>query len=101
MNWDLWMDPMLCFDGVEFLRPSLPRLNSGRQLMIARYETLRVVPSYAEHDPPIKLYGIPARYANATYIAASKKGQLDAVQRDLEAFQHVRWSRVGYYGGAS
>ena len=42
------------------------------------------------HDPPLKLYGIPARYANATYSAASKAGQLEVVQRDLDAFQHVR-----------
>lgn len=42
------------------------------------------------HEPPLKLYGIPARYANATYSAASKAGQLEIVQRDLDAFQHVR-----------
>ena len=46
-----------------------------------------------EHFPPLKLYGIPARYANATYTAASKAGQLDLVQRDLDAFQHVRITR--------
>lgn len=44
----------------------------------------------AAHDPPLKLYGIPARYANATYSAASKAGELEIVQRDLDAFQHVR-----------
>ncbi|CAM9913131.1 unnamed protein product, partial [Ectocarpus sp. 13 AM-2016] len=44
----------------------------------------------ASHDPPLKLYGIPARYANATYSAASKAGELEIVQRDLDAFQHVR-----------
>ncbi|CAN0521885.1 unnamed protein product, partial [Laminaria digitata] len=43
----------------------------------------------ANHDPPLKLYGIPARYANATYSAASKAGQLEVVQRDLDAFQHI------------
>lgn len=46
--------------------------------------------SDVNHDPPLKLYGIPARYANATYSAASKAGQLEMVQRDLDAFQHVR-----------
>lgn len=44
----------------------------------------------ASHDPPLKLYGIPARYANATYSAASKAGELEIVQRDLDAFQNVR-----------
>ncbi|CBJ29188.1 ATP synthase O subunit, mitochondrial precursor [Ectocarpus siliculosus] len=43
----------------------------------------------ASHDPPLKLYGIPARYANATYSAASKAGELEIVQRDLDAFQHI------------
>jgi len=45
--------------------------------------------SSADHDPPLKLYGIPARYANATYSAASKAGQLEIVQRDLDAFQNI------------
>lgn len=45
---------------------------------------------WKDHKPPLKLYGIPARYANATYTAASKKGELDKVQRDLDAFKHVR-----------
>lgn len=44
----------------------------------------------ANHDPPLKLYGVPARYANATYTAASKAGELEIVQRDLDAFQNVR-----------
>lgn len=49
-----------------------------------------------DHNPPLKLYGVPARYANATYTAASKAGELEVVQRDLDAFQHVRepWLRV-------
>lgn len=49
-----------------------------------------------EHFPPLKLYGIPARYANATYTAASKAGQLDLVQRDLDAFQHLITSNVNF-----
>eukprot|EP00611_Tribonema_gayanum_P026254 TRINITY_DN619_c0_g1_i2.p3 TRINITY_DN619_c0_g1~~TRINITY_DN619_c0_g1_i2.p3 ORF type:complete len:215 (-),score=89.33 TRINITY_DN619_c0_g1_i2:65-709(-) len=40
----------------------------------------------ADHSPPLKLFGIPARYANATYTAASKAGKLDAVEADLTAF---------------
>jgi F0F1-type ATP synthase delta subunit len=39
--------------------------------------------------PKIKLFGIPARYANATYIAAAKAGKLDAVENDLIAFGAV------------
>lgn len=37
----------------------------------------------ADHEPPISLYGIDARYANATYSAASKKGVLDQVESEL------------------
>lgn len=48
------------------------------------------LPLPVSHDPPLKLYGIPARYANATYSAASKAGELEIVQRDLDAFQNVR-----------
>lgn len=38
----------------------------------------------------MKLFGIHARYANATYIAASKKKALPAVERDLSAVSQVR-----------
>jgi F-type H+-transporting ATPase subunit O len=39
----------------------------------------------AAHKPPIEIYGMAARYANATFTAASKKGQLDRVEADLVA----------------
>jgi hypothetical protein len=35
--------------------------------------------SDASHEPPVKLFGIPQRYANATYTAASKSKSLDKV----------------------
>merc|ERR1719223_904012 len=41
----------------------------------------------ADHAPPLKLFGIPGRYANATYTAASKKGELDKVEAELLSFQ--------------
>jgi F-type H+-transporting ATPase subunit O len=38
----------------------------------------------AEHRPVIQVSGgIPARYANATYVAASKAGKLDQVESEL------------------
>eukprot|EP00526_Cylindrotheca_closterium_P023942 CAMPEP_0113626406 /NCGR_PEP_ID=MMETSP0017_2-20120614/13655_1 /TAXON_ID=2856 /ORGANISM="Cylindrotheca closterium" /LENGTH=200 /DNA_ID=CAMNT_0000536583 /DNA_START=81 /DNA_END=683 /DNA_ORIENTATION=+ /assembly_acc=CAM_ASM_000147 len=37
----------------------------------------------ASHKPVIQIYGIHARYANATYIAASKAGLLDKVEGEL------------------
>eukprot|EP00537_Pseudo-nitzschia_pungens_P001995 CAMPEP_0172356288 /NCGR_PEP_ID=MMETSP1060-20121228/662_1 /TAXON_ID=37318 /ORGANISM="Pseudo-nitzschia pungens, Strain cf. cingulata" /LENGTH=219 /DNA_ID=CAMNT_0013076313 /DNA_START=73 /DNA_END=732 /DNA_ORIENTATION=- len=35
------------------------------------------------HEPPISVYGTAARYANATYIAASKVGSLPKVESEL------------------
>jgi len=41
--------------------------------------------SEASHKPVIDLHGIHARYANATYVAASKASLLDAVEQELAA----------------
>ena len=41
--------------------------------------------SDASHRPLIALHGINARYANATYIAASKAGNLEKVEGELAA----------------
>lgn len=38
----------------------------------------------ANHRPVIQLHGLQARYANATYIAASKAGMLDKVALELQ-----------------
>lgn len=37
----------------------------------------------AAHRPVIHLNGLPARYANATYVAASKAGALDQIEKEL------------------
>ena len=39
----------------------------------------------AQHRPVIDLHGLHARYANATYVAASKAGLLDKVESELAA----------------
>jgi len=39
--------------------------------------------SEASHKPVIGLHGIHARYANATYVAASKASLLDTVEQEL------------------
>ena len=41
----------------------------------------------ASHRPVLNLHGLAARYANATYIAASKAGSLEAVESELLALQ--------------
>jgi F-type H+-transporting ATPase subunit O len=40
-----------------------------------------------DHSAPIKLFGLHARYATATYIAASKGGMKDMVESELLAIQ--------------
>jgi len=41
----------------------------------------------AAHKPPIALYGIHARYANATYAAASKAKILPKVEEELDSIK--------------
>jgi F-type H+-transporting ATPase subunit O len=41
----------------------------------------------AAHRPPLDLYGLTARYANAAYIAASKTSTLDKVEEELLAIK--------------
>ena len=50
--------------------------------VVNRVTTLRAF-SDASHKPVISLHGIHARYANATYVAASKAGVLDKVEGEL------------------
>jgi F-type H+-transporting ATPase subunit O len=45
--------------------------------------------SDASHRPLLDLHGRHARYANATYIAASKAGTLDSVENELLALQQT------------
>eukprot|EP00551_Chaetoceros_affinis_P001336 CAMPEP_0203634658 /NCGR_PEP_ID=MMETSP0088-20131115/1555_1 /ASSEMBLY_ACC=CAM_ASM_001087 /TAXON_ID=426623 /ORGANISM="Chaetoceros affinis, Strain CCMP159" /LENGTH=189 /DNA_ID=CAMNT_0050488313 /DNA_START=50 /DNA_END=619 /DNA_ORIENTATION=- len=41
----------------------------------------------AAHKPPIDLHGMHARYANATYVAASKASVLDTVEAELNGIK--------------
>ena len=43
----------------------------------------------ANHAPPIKIYGVHGKYAEATYVAASKAGVLDKVSNELNAFRGI------------
>lgn len=55
----------------------------------ARSATLRNVSARfmsseaAQHRPVLQIHGLHARYANATYVAASKAGQLEKVESEL------------------
>lgn len=45
----------------------------------------RTMATDVAHRPPLDLFGLNARYANATYIAASKTTSLDKVETELLA----------------
>lgn len=44
----------------------------------------------------MKLFGVHARYANATYIAASKQGMLPQVETELLGFKEVMTKNSGF-----
>lgn len=48
------------------------------------------------HAPPVDLYGLAARYANATYIAASKANSLEAVESELLGIKGAAESSAGF-----
>jgi F-type H+-transporting ATPase subunit O len=62
--------------------------NHGRRVAMRSF-------SDAAHRPVIDIYGIHARYANATYMAASKAGTLEKVEGELLAIaQSAKNSRA-------
>jgi len=50
----------------------------------------------AKHRPPLDLYGLNARYANATYIAASKSSSLEKVEEELLAVKNAAQKSVEF-----
>ena len=48
--------------------------------------------SQQQHKPVLTLYGVPARYANATFVAASKAGKLAQVESELAALEKAATS---------
>eukprot|EP00560_Eucampia_antarctica_P008466 CAMPEP_0197826338 /NCGR_PEP_ID=MMETSP1437-20131217/3312_1 /TAXON_ID=49252 ORGANISM="Eucampia antarctica, Strain CCMP1452" /NCGR_SAMPLE_ID=MMETSP1437 /ASSEMBLY_ACC=CAM_ASM_001096 /LENGTH=208 /DNA_ID=CAMNT_0043426735 /DNA_START=250 /DNA_END=876 /DNA_ORIENTATION=+ len=60
-------------------------LSSISSQALRRVVAVRGLATAAEHRPVIDLYGLSARYANATYIAASKQGVLEQVEGELQA----------------
>jgi F-type H+-transporting ATPase subunit O len=60
-------------------------LGLSRASLHSRSIQTAVVRSFSEasHRPPLQLAGIQARYANATYVAASKAGKLEQVEQEI------------------
>lgn len=65
-------------------------------LRIARIAARRTFATDAAHKPPLDLHGIHARYANATYVAASKAGTLDKVEEELLALKQTASSSPAF-----
>lgn len=53
----------------------------------ARRTMSRTMATDAAHKPPLDLHGIHARYANATYVAASKASVRDDVENELNGIK--------------
>ncbi|KAL3822158.1 hypothetical protein ACHAXA_011703 [Cyclostephanos tholiformis] len=49
----------------------------------------RFIATDSAHRPPLDLYGLTSRYANAAYIAASKTSTLDRVEVELLAIKET------------
>jgi len=50
------------------------------------------------HQPPISVFGTAARYANATYVAASKAGNLDTVESELNGLSKAAVESPAFAG---
>lgn len=59
--------------------------------------SLRSFSDAAAHKPPIDVYGLAARYANATYTAASKAGNLEKVEGELLALQQTARTNAQFH----
>jgi len=49
------------------------------------------------HKPPVSVYGVIARYANATYSAASKKNLLEKVEGELNGLAKAAKESPAFY----
>mmetsp|Transcript_11646 Transcript_11646/g.16766 ORF Transcript_11646/g.16766 Transcript_11646/m.16766 type:complete len:221 (+) Transcript_11646:45-707(+) len=65
------------------------RSAASRSVSITGTRSFAAIPVDPAHRPPLDLHGINARYANATYIAASKQGILDKVESELVAISNT------------
>ncbi len=62
-------------------------ISSTLRTSAIRRTLTRTMATGGAHKPPIDLHGIHARYANATYVAASKGSILDTVENELNGIK--------------
>jgi len=67
----------------------LSRFAAAARPAVVRMPVRALAAEAESHDPPLKLFGIHARYANAAYTAASKKKMLPKVETELAGFKTV------------
>ncbi|KAL3758838.1 hypothetical protein ACHAWU_001360 [Discostella pseudostelligera] len=65
-------------------------------LLRSTTSAVRSMATDAAHRPPLDLYGLNARYANATYIAASKSASLEKVEGELLAIKATAESNKSF-----
>eukprot|EP00543_Licmophora_paradoxa_P003502 CAMPEP_0202451488 /NCGR_PEP_ID=MMETSP1360-20130828/9909_1 /ASSEMBLY_ACC=CAM_ASM_000848 /TAXON_ID=515479 /ORGANISM="Licmophora paradoxa, Strain CCMP2313" /LENGTH=211 /DNA_ID=CAMNT_0049070071 /DNA_START=118 /DNA_END=753 /DNA_ORIENTATION=+ len=73
---------------------SLSRSSARR--VVARSFSAAAATDASAHKPPLDIYGIHARYANATYTAASKAGTLDRVEKELQGLKASAETSVAF-----
>jgi F-type H+-transporting ATPase subunit O len=75
---------------------SFARNGSSRRYVVEM--TRRGFSDASPHKPLVDLHGIHARYANATYVAASKTGTLEKVEQELLAIKATAKSNATFAG---
>lgn len=64
---------------------SVVRNTAARSVAARNFAAAAAADDKLAHAPPVSVYGTIARYANATYSAASKQNCLDQVESELNA----------------
>jgi F-type H+-transporting ATPase subunit O len=91
-NWTLFSPRMCspsffgCCAAIKLYSKTM--LSSSLRVARVSYRTVAVrafADDAAQHRPVININGLAARYANATYIAASKQKQLDTIESELNS----------------
>jgi len=70
----------------------------ARKTTPAALRSVRGLATEASHKPPISVFGTAARYANATYMAASKQGSLDVVESELKGLAKAATESPAFAG---
>ena len=72
--------------------------NLARKSTAVANQAVRRLATDASHQPPISVFGTAARYANATYVAASKAGSLAQVEAELNGLSKAAAESPAFAG---